>query len=134
MNEQMALMVCYDESEASQTALALSVSRAQRFQAKLFIVRSMQTGSNIQLGDITTVEETLQAKASLVKETGISCEPHLLTRGLEPGEDLVQFALEKSVGEIVIGIKKKSRLEKVLVGSTAQYVILHATCPVVTTK
>jgi nucleotide-binding universal stress UspA family protein len=35
---------------------------------------------------------------------------------------------------IFLGIVKKSKVGKLLFGSTAQYVILHAPCPVVTVQ
>ena len=38
------------------------------------------------------------------------------------------------VGEIIVGIVQKSKVGKLLFGSTAQYVILNASCPVVTVK
>ena len=71
---------------------------------------------------------------SLFKNKKISCKTHLLVRGLEVGEDLVQFAKDTDIDEIVIGIKKRSKVGKLLFGSTAQYIILHATCPVLTTS
>jgi nucleotide-binding universal stress UspA family protein len=55
-------------------------------------------------------------------------------RGLEAGEDLVRFAKEEEIDEIYIGIKKRSKVGKFIFGSTAQYVILEAHCPVVTIK
>lgn len=132
--EIMTLMVCYDDSPASQAALALAAERAALLKAKLLIVRSMQTAPEVTLDDIRAVEATLYEKEDFIKEQGIPCEAHLLTRGLEPGEDITEFARERSVDEIVIGVRKRSRLEKLILGSTAQFVILHATCPVITTK
>jgi len=55
-------------------------------------------------------------------------------RGLEAGEDLVQLAEDTGIAEIVIGIKRRSKVGKLLFGSTAQYLILHAPCPVLTIK
>ena len=67
-------------------------------------------------------------------ENGVDCGTHLLIRGFEPGEDLVAFAREKEVDEIIIGVKSRSKVGKLLFGSTAQAVILTADCPVVTVK
>jgi len=38
------------------------------------------------------------------------------------------------IGEIIIGVRKRSKVGKLLLGSTAQYVVLHAPCPVITIK
>jgi nucleotide-binding universal stress UspA family protein len=53
---------------------------------------------------------------------------------LTPGEQLVQFAEDQEIDQIFLGIRRKSKVGKLLFGSTAQYVILHASCPVVTVK
>jgi nucleotide-binding universal stress UspA family protein len=55
-------------------------------------------------------------------------------RGNPPGEDIVAFAQENSADLIVIGIKKRSRVGKLMFGSTAQYVILSSECPVLAVK
>jgi len=53
---------------------------------------------------------------------------------LEAGEDLVQLAEEKQIDEIIIGVRRRSKVGKLIFGSTAQYVILNAPCPVVSVK
>jgi nucleotide-binding universal stress UspA family protein len=53
---------------------------------------------------------------------------------LSPGEDIVTFALDNEVDEIVVGLKKVSAVEKMIFGSNARYIILHAHCPVVSVK
>ncbi|MGW8186758.1 MAG: universal stress protein, partial [Desulfobacterales bacterium] len=57
-----------------------------------------------------------------------------LVRGLSPGEDLVQFAKENRIDEIIIGVRRRSKVGKLVFGSTAQFVILNAPCPVVSVK
>jgi nucleotide-binding universal stress UspA family protein len=64
----------------------------------------------------------------------VKCEKHLLMRGNQPGEDLVAFAQENSANLIVIGVKKRSKVGKLMFGSTAQYVILESACPVLAVK
>jgi nucleotide-binding universal stress UspA family protein len=53
---------------------------------------------------------------------------------MTPGEDLVRFAVENDIDLIFVGIKKKSKAQKIILGSTAQYIILKAPCPVTTVK
>jgi nucleotide-binding universal stress UspA family protein len=58
----------------------------------------------------------------------------LSVRGLQAGEDIVLLAEENKVDEIIIGVRRRSKVGKLLFGSTAQYVILNAPCPVVSVK
>ena len=61
-------------------------------------------------------------------------EVQLMLTDLTTGEQLVKFAEDQGIDQIFLGIEKKSKVGKLLFGSTAQYVILHAPCPVVTVK
>ncbi len=69
-----------------------------------------------------------------MKTEGIACETHVLVRGLTPGEDIVDFAKDHKMDEIIIGIEKKSKVGKLFFGSNAQYIILESPCPVVSRK
>jgi len=94
----------------------------------------MVGGSDERAEDIKEAENYLKKIQSQLEDDQIACETHLLIRGLSAGEDLVQFAQENEMDQIFIGIEKKSKVGKLLFGSTAQYVILEAHCPVVTVK
>jgi nucleotide-binding universal stress UspA family protein len=86
------------------------------------------------LEDIEKAERDLEGIKTFFENERVPCEVHLLIRGLSPGEDLVQFAKEHKIDEIIVGIEKKSKVGKFVFGSNAQYVILEAPCPVVTIK
>ena len=73
--------------------------------------------------------ELKQIEADLAQE-GIQVEVEELVRGLSPGEDIVTFAAENDVDQVYVGIRKKSRTSKLILGSTAQFIILKCKCPV----
>lgn len=130
----MKVMVCYDGSKASKSAIELARGQIRQLGGKIVLLTSMVGGSDERAEDIQDAENYLQKIQSELEDEQIACETHLLIRGLSAGEDLVQFALENEMDQIFIGIEKKSKVGKLLFGSTAQYVILEAHCPVVTVK
>jgi len=87
---------------------------------------------NNQIEDVQQVELGLEHTKALLEEADIPCKTHLLILGLSPGEDLVKFARENKIDEIIVGVRKRSKVGKLILGSTAQHVILTAPCPVVT--
>ena len=79
-------------------------------------------------------QQSLAYAESLFEKQGIACESHLMIRGLSPGEDLVRFAEENGVDLVFVGVKRRSKVGKLLMGSTAQYVILNAPVPVMSIR
>jgi len=63
-----------------------------------------------------------------------SYKTRLLVSSQSSGENLIWFAEISKIDEIIIGVRKRSKVGKLLLGSTAQYVILKAPCPVVSIK
>jgi len=130
----MKIMVGYDGTDVAKEALRVARRHAKAFEAKVYVLTSMFGGSEDQPENIEEAESGLQFAREFFETDGIPCEDHLLIRGLEPGEDLVQFAEENEIDEIVLGVRRRSKVGKFLFGSTAQYVILEAPCPVLTVK
>jgi nucleotide-binding universal stress UspA family protein len=130
----MKIMVCFDGSNSSKEAVRLATEHAQAFGASIAIVTSMVKGTESDRSNIEKAELNLEYEKNIVVGEGIACESHLLIRGLSAAEDLIHFAEEQKIDEIIIGIKRRSKVEKIVFGSTAQYVILKALCPVVTVK
>ena len=130
----MNILVGYDGSNAAMDAMKLAKKHAKAFDAKVYVVTSLRGGSDSSDDKISTGEQYLDFARDFFENKGISVETHLLVRGMEPGEDIVQFARENNTDEIIIGVRKRSNMGKILFGSTARYVILEASCPVVTIK
>jgi nucleotide-binding universal stress UspA family protein len=130
----MRILVGYDGSSSSKEALKVARKHALAFKATVDIITSMEKGTESEQQDIEDAERSLEWAKSMFIDKGIACRTHLLIRGMAPGEDIVEFGREHTVDEIIVGVKRRSKVGKLLMGSTAQFVILHATCPVVSVK
>ena len=130
----MKILVGYDGSNAAKEAIAVGIKRAKAFNADIVLVCSMVAGPQVPRKDFEDAEKNLNYEKSMLLDKKIACKAVLSVRGLEAGEDLVQLADEHKAGEIIIGVHRRSKVGKLIFGSTAQYVVLNATCPVVTVK
>jgi len=88
----MKILVGYDGTNSAKDALNLAKSHAKAFGASVDVVTSMQKGTESERKDIEQAERGLVYAKSLFEEDGITCNTHLLIRGLTAGEDLVKFA------------------------------------------
>lgn len=134
MEEKMIILVGFDGSNAANEALSLAVKHAEAFKGKVVVVRSLKGGADIGSEDIQTAEDDLAYAEQFCREQSVPFETHLLVRGCSPGEDIVRFAEECRADEIIMGVRRRSRVSKMVFGSNARYVILEAHCPVVTVK
>jgi nucleotide-binding universal stress UspA family protein len=126
----MKILVAYDGSESGKEALLVAGKYAGKLDASVIIVTSFISGHMKNQEEIMEAENHLKYAKSLLDKDQIPCSTQLLIRGLSPGEDVIHFAREEKVDLIVIGLKKQSKVEKLLMGSVAQYIILKSGCPV----
>jgi nucleotide-binding universal stress UspA family protein len=130
----MKILVGYDGSDAAKEALTVAKKHAKAFKGNIYVLTSLVGGTGERAKDIAKAKKNLEAAIKSIEKDGIPCEEHLLIRGMNPGEDIVQFAEDHKADEIIIGVIKKSKVQKFLLGSNAQYVILHSPCMVVAVK
>jgi nucleotide-binding universal stress UspA family protein len=130
----MRILVGYNGSAESKAAVRLAGELAGPLGARVQVMTSMEGGSRERLEDIAAAEDHLKEARKIMAERGVDCEIFQSVRGLSPGEDLVHYARQKAIDLIVVGVEKRSKAQKILLGSTAQYIILKAPCPVLTVK
>ena len=130
----MKILVGYDGSNVAKEAISIAEMHANVFKGEIILVQSMIGGPEVPRKDFEVAENNLEYEKSQLQGKKIPCDTVLSVRGLEAGEDLVQLAEENKVDEVIIGVRRRSKVGKLLFGSTAQYVILNAHCPVVAVK
>ena len=131
----MKFLVCYDEAGPSAAVLKEAQAHAKVWNATLEVVKTVTRELAIKHAKILEMEKELEADVNKqIGGSGVSYNAQLLVTSLDPGEKLAKFAEEEEIDLIFLGIIKKSKVGKLFFGSTAQYVILQASCPVVTVK
>jgi nucleotide-binding universal stress UspA family protein len=132
--DKMKILVGYDGSKVADDVIKLAHKHAKAFKAGVHIVTSLEQGPGLKKEDIDRAESRLEKQRTSFKVDDIPCETQAAVSYQSPGEDLVNLAKENNVDEIIIGVRRRSKVGKLVFGSTAQYVILEAPCPVVTVK
>ena len=79
-------------------------------------------------------EEEMNAVRARLEESGLDYDLRQLVRGFEPAEDLISIAEANSADLIVIGLRRRSPVGKLILGSNAQRILLDAHCPVLAVK
>jgi nucleotide-binding universal stress UspA family protein len=130
----MKILVGYDESRVAEAALKLAHKHAKAFEAEIIILNSLEQSPTLKKEDIDKAENKLEKIKTTFAADGITCEIHASVSYQSPGEDLVNIAKENDIDEIVIGVRRRSKVGKLMFGSTAQFVILEAPCPVLAVK
>ena len=130
----MKILVGYDGSKVADDVIKLAHKHAKAFEAEVHIMTSLEQGAGLKKEDIDKAESKLEKLARSLKSDEIACEAQAAVSYQSPGEDLVQFAKDNQIDEIMIGVRRRSKVGKLVFGSTAQYVILESPCPVVAVK
>ena len=130
----MKLLVGYDGSNSAKAALELACTHAKAFDASIEVIASLQGGTVTEAVEIQHAKEDLEFAEKFVQDQGIAVETHLFVRGMTPGEDIVTHATDIAADTIFIGVRRRSKVGKLLFGSNAQYIIIKAPCPVMTVK
>ena len=130
----MKFLVGYDGSKLDEKVLKLAQKHANVFNADIYIVTSMEQSSTLEKAEIDKAEGELEYLRTPFNIDDINCKTFASVNYLSAGEDLVQFAKDNDIDMIFIGIKKTSKVGKLMFGSTAQYVLLNAPCPVVAVR
>ena len=127
----MKFLVGYNGTKEAKEALKVALAHAKIWNAKLEVVNTITREVPLKHSFVQETEKKLESEVEgILGKDNVPFEIQLLLTSLTSGEHLVKFAEDQKVDRIFLGIAKKSRVSEYF-GSTAQYVILHAPCPVV---
>jgi nucleotide-binding universal stress UspA family protein len=128
------IVVGYVPKPEGRAALRRAAEEARLRQSKLVVVNSHRGGREFDREDALESEEQLAEVHRELEGAGVEHEVRQLVRGMDPADDLVNVANEVGAEFIVIGLRRRSPVGKLILGSNAQRVLLDAPCPVLAVK
>jgi len=128
------IVVGYVPKAEGRAALRLAADEAKLRGSSLVVINSHRGGREFDSQDAVQSESQLDEVRNELRDAGVEHEIRQLVRGLDPAEDMIHVAEEVSADLIVIGLRRRSPVGKLILGSNAQRILLDAPCPVLAVK
>lgn len=128
----MTIVVGYVPSPEGEAAVRAAAEEARRRNEDV-VVMNASTGDRYVETRYATPEQLAQVRDQLAGE-GITVDIRQASHARDAAEEILTTAEEVNASVIVVGVRHRSPVGKVLMGSTSQRVILDAKCPVLSVK
>lgn len=127
----MTILVAYVPRPEGQAALDKGIEMAKLVNEDLVVVNASAATGNDDA--IASESETAHIQEQLLA-SGIRADFLKFARGYSPHEEIAEVAKERNASMIVIGLRKRSPVGKLFLGSVAQDILLSVSCPVLAVK
>jgi len=128
------VVVGYVPKPEGEAALTAAIAEAKLRGGKLVVVNSHRGGVDFDHDKANAAEQEMAAVKARLEEAGVEYDIRQLVRGFEPAEDLISLAEANQAELLVIGLRRRSPVGKLILGSNAQRILLDAHCPVLAVK
>lgn len=130
----MSIVVGYVPTKEGRAALRRAAAEARLRESKLIVVNSQRGGRDFDGEEARRFDELLGQVQQELDDQGVQHEVRTLVRGNDPSEDLIEAAEDSDAEFIVIGLRRRTPVGKLILGSNAQRILLDASCPVLAVK
>jgi len=128
----MSVLTGYVPTPVGEAALEVAIAEAKLREVSLIVLNSASGdgGADDNFADDATAAR-LRAR---LHESGVSYQLLRSVSSREPAQELIAMATDIDAHLIVIGLRRRTPVGKLLMGSTAQRILLDAECPVLAVK
>jgi nucleotide-binding universal stress UspA family protein len=128
----VTVLVGYVPNAFGEAALTAAVEESQRRQERLLVVNMSR--DDVLVDARRAGEEQLARVGRDLAELGTEFEVRQIEEGNDAADALLKVAADEKASVLVIGIRHRSPVGKLLLGSVAQRILLDASCPVLAVK
>ena len=130
----MAIVVGFIPTPEGQAALVRGAEEARVRQTSLVVVSSKDPAREPDNAAVARFEAELEKVKERLAQEGLEYDVRRIDTGRMASEDLLDVADELGADLIVIGLRRRSAIGKLILGSQAQQILLTAECPVLAGK
>ena len=128
----MTIVVGYTPTPAGRAALSTATTEARKSERPLVVANTSRSDALddpafAQPADLDWVRATLE-------EAGVTFTIRQEVRGREAADELIDVLEEVGAELCVIGIRRRSAVGKMLLGSNAYRILMDSPCPVLTVR
>ncbi|GAB2614319.1 universal stress protein [Kribbella endophytica] len=128
----MAIIVGYVPTSEGQAALAAAIGEAKRRDQRLVVVNTSRGESLVDTRFASGT--TWDSVEHQLTEAGVDHELTQLVESKDAAQQILTLAHDLNAELIVIGLRRRTPVGKLILGSQAQTILLHADCPVLAVK
>lgn len=128
----MTILVAYVPRPEGEAALEKGIEIAKRRDEHLVVVNASAGGGQT---DPSAVDgDAAERVQTILKNSGLNAEFKQLVRGKSAVEEIEALVESMRVSVLIIGLRKRSAVGKLILGSVAQDLLLSVSCPVLAVK
>ena len=128
----MTVLVGYVPTPEGEAAFTAALEEARRRREPLVLLNSPRGGAAVS-NDVAA-DGAVQEMTGRAQVDGVALEVRQAPHAGEIADEVLRVAQETDASVIVIGLRKRSAVGKLLMGSVAQRVLLDADRPVLAVK
>lgn len=126
------VVVGYVPTREGEAALSHALEEARARDARLVVVNTSRGDALVDERFVD--EDQLEVLRGRLLASGVDHDVVHMIRGREAHEEILDVVRERHADLVVVGLRRRSAVGKLLMGSTAQRVLLEAPCPVLAVK
>jgi nucleotide-binding universal stress UspA family protein len=128
----MTIVVGYVPTPEGEAALTQAIEEARKLNATLLVINS--SNGEALVDNRYAQENQMQGIEERLAAHGIDHVIKQPVRGHDAATEVLDAAEEHNADLIVIGLRRRTPVGKLIMGSTSQRILLEADCPVLAVK
>lgn len=128
----MPILVGFVPTPEGRAALSRAIEES-RLRGRRLIVLNASRGDALVDARYASASDWEEVQRELA-ESGVEHEVAQAVEARDPADQLLRLAVQTNAELIVIGLRRRTPVGKLIMGSSAQTVLLEADCPVLAVK